>query len=94
MSQNIFDRFDIGDLVKHTNWGGIKHGKRNALITYGVVSAIRTHETPILPERKVEVTIQYANSYMSRVHYNNRNTGALTKLEIVAKGKTNDGNKR
>jgi hypothetical protein len=92
MSQNIFDRFDLGDLVKHTNWGGSL--AIQPLITYGVVSAIRTHETPILPERKVEVTIQYANSYMSRVHYNNRNTGALTKLEIVAKGKTNDGNKR
>jgi len=85
MSENIFDRFDLGDLVRHTNWGG----KRNALITYGVVSGIRTHETPILPERKVEVTIQYANSYMSKVHYNNHNTGALTKLEIIAKGKTN-----
>ena len=85
MSQNIldFDRFDIGDLVKHTNWG-------NALITYGVVSAIRTHETPILPERKVEVTIQYNNGYMSKIHYNDHNTGALTKLEILAKGKTND----
>ena len=89
MSENIFDRFDLGDLVKHTNWGGIKDGKRNALITYGVVSAIRTHETPILPERKVEVTIQYINDYLSKVHYNNRNTGALTKLEIIAKGKTN-----
>ena len=22
MSENIFDRFDLGDLVKHTNWGG------------------------------------------------------------------------
>ena len=85
MSQNIFDRFDIGDLIKHTNWGGIE-----PLITYGVVSAIRTHETPILPERKVEVTIQYANRYMSKIHYNNHNTGALTKLEILAKGKTND----
>jgi len=90
MSENIFDRFDIGDLVKHTNWGGVKHGKRNALITYGVVSAIRTHETPILPERKVEVTIQYNNGYMSKIHYNDHNTGALTKLEILAKGKTND----
>jgi hypothetical protein len=94
MTENIFDRFDLGDLVKHTNWGGIKDGKRNALITYGVVSAIRTHETPILPERKIEVTIQYANSYMSRVHYNNHNTGALTKLEIIAKGKNNDSQKK
>ena len=83
MSQNIFDRFDIGDLVRHTT----RH--RKPVHTYGVVSAIRTHETPILPERKVEVTIQYANSYMSKVHYNNHNTGALTKLEIIAKGKTN-----
>ena len=85
MSENIFDRFDIGDLIKHT-MGGYQN---KPIETYGVVSAIRTHETPILPERKVGITIQYANSYMSRVHYNNRNTGALTKLEIVAKGKTN-----
>ena len=86
MSQNIFDKFDIGDLVKHTSW----RGGSKALITYGVVSAIRTHETPILPERKVEVTIQYNNNYMSKIHYNNRNTDALTRLEIIAKGKTND----
>ena len=89
MSQNIFDRFDIGDLVKHTNWGGTE-----PLITYGVVTAIRTHETPILPERKVEVTIQYINNYLSKVHYGNRNSGHLSKLEIISKGKTNDGNKK
>ena len=87
MSENIFDRFGIGDLVKHTNWGGIKDGK--AFITYGVVSAIRTHETPILPERKVEVTVHYNNGYMSKIHYNDHNIGSLTKLEIIAKGKTN-----
>ena len=87
MSENIFDRFDIGDLVKHTNKYPEKDG--NALIIYGVVSAIRTHQTPILPERKVEVTIQYNNGYMSKVHYGNRNSGHLSKLEIIAKGKTN-----
>ena len=87
MSQNIFDRFDLGDLVKHTNWGGSL--AIQPLITYGVVSAIRTHETPILPERKVEVTIQYINDYLSKVHYGNRNSGHLTKLKIVAKGKIN-----
>ena len=86
MSQNIFDRFNIGDLIKHTMGGG---GKDNTPIeTYGVVSAIRTHETPILPERKVEVTIQFSNQYNSRVHYNNRNTNHLKHIEIIAKGKT------
>tara|TARA_R110002060_G_scaffold52472_1_gene63341 strand:- start:26 stop:196 length:171 start_codon:yes stop_codon:yes gene_type:complete len=36
MSENIFDRFDIGDLVKHTNsyaayeLGRVKHGNRNS----------------------------------------------------------------
>ena len=83
MSENIFDRFDIGDLVKHTT----RH--RKPVHTYGVVSAIRTHETPILPERKVEVTIQYINDYLSKVHYGNRNSDHLTKLIIIAKGKTN-----
>jgi len=92
MSENIFDRFGIGDLVKHTSWGGPNGPK--ALITYGVVSAIRTHETPILPERKVEVTIQYNNGYMSKIHYNDHNINTLTKLEIVVKGKTNDSQKK
>jgi hypothetical protein len=90
MSENIFDRFDIGDLIKHT-MGGYQN---KPIETYGVVSAIRTHETPILPERKVEVTVQYNNGYMTTVHYNNRNTDHLTKLEIVAKGKTNDSRKK
>ena len=83
MSQNIFDRFEIGDLVKHT-MGGYQN---KPIETYGVVSAIRTHETPTLPERKIEVTIQYINNYLSKVHYGNRNSGHLTKLEILAKGK-------
>jgi len=81
MTENIFDRFDIGDLIKHTS----RH--RKPVHTYGVVSAIRTHETPILPERKVEVTIQYTNNYMSRVHYNQFNTHHLSKIEILAKAK-------
>ena len=83
MSENIFDRFDIGDLIKHT-MGGYQN---KPIETYGVVSAIRTHETPILPERKVEVTIQFSNQYNSRVHYNNRNTNHLKHIEVIAKGK-------
>ena len=95
MSQNIFDRLDLGDLVKHTKWGTEAYpglggnAFEQPLVTYGVVSAIRTHETPILPERKVEVTIQYINDYQSKVHYGNRNSDHLTKLIIIAKGKTN-----
>tara|TARA_Y100000310_G_scaffold255678_1_gene263192 strand:+ start:1757 stop:2023 length:267 start_codon:yes stop_codon:yes gene_type:complete len=88
MTENIFDKFDIGDLIKHTT----RHPK--PVHTYGVVSAIRTHETPILPERKVEVTIRYINHCHSKVHYGNRNSDHLTKLIIIAKGKTNDGIKR
>lgn len=83
MSQNIFDKFDIGDLIKHT-MGGYQN---KPIETYGVVSAIRTHETPILPERKVEITIQFSNQYNSRVHYNNRNTNHLKHIEVIAKGK-------
>jgi len=82
MTEKIFDRFDIGDLIKHTNWGGKK-----PLITYGVVSEIRTHETPSIPEHKVEITVQYQNNYMSKVHYNQFNTQHLSKLEIIAKAK-------
>ena len=83
MSQNIFDRFDIGDLIKHT-MGGYQN---KPIETYGVVSAIRTHETPILPERKVEVTIQFSNQHNSRVHYNRFNTNHLKHIEVIAKGK-------
>ena len=28
------------------------------------------------------------------IHYNDHNTGALTKIEILAKGKTNDSQKK
>lgn len=83
MSENIFDRFDIGDLIKHT-MGGYQN---KPIETYGVVSAIRTHETPILPERKVGVTIRFSNQYNSRVHYNRFNTNHLKHIEVIAKGK-------
>jgi hypothetical protein len=86
MSQNEFDRFDIGDLVRHTNWG--PPACEDPVWTYGVVTAIRTHETPILPERKIEISVRYSNQYNSLIHYNIRNSNSLKKVEVVAKAKS------
>ena len=85
MSQNEFDRFDIGDLVRHPFWAF--QTREDPVWTYGVVTAIRTHETPILPERKIEISVRYSNPYNSLIHYNSRNSNSLKKVEVVAKGK-------
>lgn len=85
MTQTIFDKFEIGDLVKHTRNEG---PYTDPTYTYGIVTAIRTHETQILPERRVEITIRFNNPYNSVVHYNwNNELHLIQHVELIARAK-------
>ena len=72
ISLNEFEKYDVGDLVRF--WSGNLQRNRTGQDTMiGIVTAIRTHETAILPEKKIGMNVRYANPAVTKYY------GALNK---------------
>ena len=78
-----FEKYDVGDLVRF--WSGNLQRNRTGQDTMiGIVTAIRTHETPILPEKKIGMNVRYANPTITK-YYDALNVGVLANMEILQK---------